>query len=109
MNSNKLPVGSYLAVGLSYNNTDEFDENALVYSCTPAGDNWSVYQGYGVGNGGPIQCDKRGIGLEYNTYIVILHVCTIHIHRSPNLEISIQEYIISISVTLHAVSKVYHF
>ena len=60
MNSNKLPVGSYLAVGLSYNNTDDFDENALVYSCTPAGDNWSVYQGYGVGNGGPIQCDKRG-------------------------------------------------
>ena len=62
MNSNKLPVGSYLAVGLSYNNTDDFDENALVYSCTPAGDNWSVYQGYGVGNGGPIQCDKRGKG-----------------------------------------------
>ena len=55
-----MSAGNYLAVGLSYNDTDFGDQDTLIQCCTPVGDDWYVYQGYGMGNNGTNECSKIG-------------------------------------------------
>ena len=61
-----MSVGNYLAVGLSYNDTDFGDQDTLIQYCTPVGDDWNVYQGYGMGNNGTNECSK--IGKVHNSF-----------------------------------------